>query len=71
MDITDKVIGVILAFAVIAVGLPLAFGFLSDGNWSVTIGDQTFNSAPLMILLVVIVVLGIVYLVYKGLKGKN
>jgi hypothetical protein len=69
MDITDKIIGIIIAFAVIAIGLPLGFGFLAKGNFDVVIGTQTFDAAPLLILLVVIVVLALVYLVYKHLKG--
>jgi hypothetical protein len=69
MDVTDKIIGIIIAFAVIAIGLPLGFGFLAKGNFDVTIGDQSFSGAPLMILLVVIVVLALVYLVYRHIKG--
>lgn len=69
MDVTDKVIGVVIGFAVVAVGLPLAFGFLADGNWTLTVGETTFDTAPIIILLAVIVVLGIVVLIYRNTRG--
>lgn len=71
MDVTDKIISIIIAFAVIAIGLPLGLGFMAKGNFTVTIGTTTFDGAPLMILLVVIVVLALVYLVYKHIKGND
>jgi hypothetical protein len=70
MDVTDKIIGVVIAFAVVAIAIPIAFGFLADGNFTLTVGSDTFDTAPLFILLGIIVVLGIVVLVYRNMKGK-
>jgi hypothetical protein len=69
MDVVDKVLGVIIILAVVAIGLPIGFGFFADGNYTLTIGDTTFNSAPLMVLLAVVLVFAVVYLGYKHIKG--
>ncbi len=71
MDITDKVIGGVIAFAVIAIGVPIAFGFLADGNFTLAVGDESYNMAPLVILLGIIFVLGLVLLVWYNTKNKG
>lgn len=69
MDVTDKIVGVVIAFAVIAIGLPMGLAFLEDGDFNITVGGQNRDLSGLLILLAVIVVLGIVVLVYKNTKG--
>lgn len=71
MDVMDKVIGGVVAFAVIGIGVPLAIGFLNDGNFTLAVGTKSYDLAPVIILLAVIFVLGLVYLVWKNTKGKN
>jgi DNA-binding transcriptional regulator of glucitol operon len=71
MDVTDKIVGAIIAFAVIAIGLPLGLGFLENGDFNVTIGGTNMDLSPVLILLAVIVVLGVVVLVYKNTKGHK
>jgi cytochrome c biogenesis factor len=68
MDVADKVISGVVAFAFIGAAVPIAFGFLNDGNWTLAVGDKTYNMAPLIILIAIVFVLGLVYLVYKSQK---
>jgi hypothetical protein len=67
-DITDKIVGGVIAFAFVGVALPIAFSFLNEGNFTLVVGDNSYNMAPLIILMAVVLVLGIVYLVYKSNK---
>lgn len=69
MDITDKIIGVVIAFAVIAIGLPMGLAFLEDGDFNITVGGENKDLSVLLVLLAVIVVLGVVVLVYRNVKG--
>lgn len=71
MDVIDKVLSVVIILAVVGIGIPIGFGFLADGNFTLTIGTTTFNAAPLMILLAVILIFALVYLGYKHIKGSK
>lgn len=68
MDVADKIIGGVIAFAFIGAAVPIGLGFLNDGNFTLAVGDKSYSLAPLIILLGIVFVLGLVYLVYKGTK---
>lgn len=68
MDTTDKIISVVIGLAVVSFALPLAFGFINDANWTLTVGETSVNTVPLIILMVVIVVLGVVVMMYRAHK---
>lgn len=70
MDITDKIVGGIVAFAFIGFGVPLAIGFINDGNFTLSVDGETYALGKMIILLVIVFVLGLVYLIYKNTKGK-
>ncbi len=68
MDVTDKIIMAVIGLIVLAVGVPVAFQQISGANWSLTVGETSFNTAPLIFLIVIIVILGIAVVMYRNHK---
>lgn len=71
MDVVEIVMSAVIVLAVVGIGIPIGFGFLSDGNFTLTLGTTTFDASNLMILLAVVLVFAIIVLAYYELKGKK
>lgn len=69
MDVADAVISAVVGLAFFAFGIPLAFGFLNAGNFTLVIGGTTYALGGLIALAAIVVILGIVVLLYRHHKA--